>query len=247
LNTLLSFILADDDPLHREAALAQLNLFSGLQCRAVCANALEVFEAMKGEKPDLLILDVEMPGMSGLELARNISNLPLLIFISSHARYAATAFEVDAVDYLVKPYEPGRLMRAIEKARSLVSFKAATGTQDSFGLQADESFFVKDKNTFIRIQFREVLYIESLGDFVTIYLESGKKQLALVSLKNIEQQLPAAHFLRISRSHIINRNRVTAVDTEAVSLDKIQLAIGKTYADAVVPAILGQSAIRRFL
>ncbi len=243
----LTYILADDDEIYREYTQLQLSKIAGLTCISVCENALVTREQLQLHQPDLLILDIEMPGLSGIQLAKSIKQLPLTIFITSHPNYAADAFELDAVDYLVKPVQPERLLRAIDKVQLLTTIKASTTTAEAFQLKDDESFFIKDKNTFIRISYTEVLYAESLGDFVNIYLQNGDKKIALVSLKNLEQQLPRNLFIRISRTHLINKLKISAVETDVVYLGLLQLPIGKTYAETILQAIVGNQAIKRFI
>ena len=100
---------------------------------------------------------------------------------------------------------------------------------------------------FIKINYSDVLYVQSLGDFVTIYLQTGEKKVALVSMKNLEQQLPSSIFIRISRTHMVNKNKITAIDSNTVSLEKLQLQIGKTYTESVMEMIIGNNALKRFL
>jgi DNA-binding LytR/AlgR family response regulator len=244
---LLTYILADDDELYREFTLEQLNSIPGLECICICNNALTTREKIEQLKPDLLILDVEMPGLSGIQLAKSIKQLPFTIFITSHPNYAADAFELDAVDYLVKPVQTERLFRAIDKVKNLAEIKATISTGDAFQQKDDTSFFIKEKNTFLRIAYTDVLYAESLGDFVNLYLQNGEKKIVLVSMKNLEHQLPATTFIRISRTHLVNKQKVTAIDTELVHINKIQLTIGKTYAENALNKIVGGQAIKRFI
>jgi len=243
----LTYILADDDELYREYTLQQLNSIPGLQCLCVCENALLTREQLQNHQPDLLVLDVEMPGLSGIQLAKSLKQLPFTIFITSHPTYAADAFELDAVDYLVKPVQPERMLRAIDKVRMLAGIKANTNAAEAFQQKDEESFFIKDKNVLLRIAYADVLYAESLGDFVNIFLQNGEKKIVLVSMKNLEQQLPHQHFIRISRTHLINMQKVTALDNDVVHMGKIQLLIGKTYTEAVMNAIVGNQAIKRFI
>jgi two-component system, LytTR family, response regulator len=243
----ITYLIADDDPMYREVTQQQLSIIPNLKCIAESESAVEASKILQTILPDLLILDVEMPGLSGIQLAKSLKKLPLIIFISSHATYAADAFEVDAIDYLVKPVSIERIMRAIEKARTLLDMKNSIAANEGFKKDNNDSFFIKDKNAFIRIHNNEVLYIESLGDFVNIFLENGQKKIALVSLKNIEQQLPHVDFIRVARTHIVNKQKITAIDTNTVMLGKIQLNIGKTYADTVLQTVMGDSTIKRFI
>lgn len=247
MTPVLTYILADDDPLYRDYTLEQLKAIPGLQCLAVCEDAIRTREQLQQYQPGLLLLDVEMPGLSGIQLAKSLKQLPFIIFITSHPHYAADAFELDAVDYLVKPVAPERMLRAIDKVKTLAAIKTSTTATEGFQLKDKDSFFIKDKNVFVRIAFADLVYVESLGDFVSLYLENGEKKIALVSLKNLEQQIPAGLFIRISRTHIVNRQKVTAVENDQVHIDKLRLAIGKTYTGTVLPSIVGDQAIKRFI
>jgi two-component system, LytTR family, response regulator len=243
----ITYILADDDELYREYTLRQLQGIPGLECLCVCENALDTREALQTNTPSLLVLDVEMPGLTGIQLAKSLKQLPMVLFITSHPHYAAEAFELDAVDYLVKPVSPERMLRAIDKVKLLADIKANTGPGEPFSQKDKDSFFIKEKNAFIRIAYSDLLYVSSLGDFVNLFLQNGEKKVILVSMKSLEQQLPAAQFIRISRTHIVNKQKVTAVEADAVRLDKIQLPIGKSFTEAVVNHIVGTQAIKRFI
>jgi two-component system, LytTR family, response regulator len=243
----ITYLIADDDPMYREVTQQQLSIIPNLKCIAESESAIEASKILQTILPDLLILDVEMPSLSGIQLAKSLTKLPLIIFISSHASYAADAFEVDAIDYLVKPVSIERIMRAIEKARILLEMKNSIAANEGFKKDNNDSFFIKDKNAFVRIHNNEVLYIESLGDFVNIFLENGQKKIALVSMKNIELQLPSSDFIRVARTHIVNKQKITSIDTNTVMLGKIQLNIGKTYVDTVLQTVMGDSTIKRFI
>jgi len=243
----ITYIVADDAPLYRELTLQHLQLIPNIECLAVCESAVEASAVLQTQTPDLLILDIEMPGLTGIQLAKTLQYSPLIIFISSHSHYAIDAFEVDAIDYLVKPVAPERLIKAVEKARTLIDMKNNTSVKDGFQPAGEDAFFIKDKNVFVKILYEDVLYMESLGDFINIFLQNGEKKIALVSMKNIEQQLPASQFIRISRTHIVNRHKITAIDSNMIMLNKIQLHIGKTYGDTVMQSVVGNTAIRRFI
>ncbi len=243
----LNYIIADDDELYREVLMQQLAMIPGLYCLAACSSAIEAGDKVRELHPDLLILDVEMPGLTGIEFVKTLSSLPLVIFISSHPTYAVDAFDLDAVDYLVKPVSTMRLIKAIEKAKNLTELKRSIPEGEGFKNSNEHSFFIKEKNAFVRINYEDVLYIQSLGDFVNIFLSNSDKKIVLVSMKNIEQQLPASVFLRISRTHIVNKDKITALETGMILLDKLQLPVGKTYNDIVMKAVVGNAAVKRFI
>ena len=214
---------------------------------AVCENALETREKLQIHKPDFLVLDVEMPFLSGMALVKSLKEIPLVIFITSHQNYAADAFELDAVDYLVKPVSPERMLRAIDKVKTLASLKKSTNQEEIVKIKDEGSFFVKDKNIYHKVFYEDVIYAQSLGDFTYIFTENGEKKIALATLKSLEMQLPTDKFLRISRTHLVNLKKITAIDTEIFYLNKIQLSIGKTYSEIVANTVLGKQVIKRFL
>jgi DNA-binding LytR/AlgR family response regulator len=181
-----------------------------------------------------------------LQLAKSMMQVPYIIFVSSHLKYAAEAFEVDAVDYLVKPIHLERLIRSVDKVRMLIDYKANYKDESQTKASDDDGFFVKDKSNYIKILFSNVLYIESMADFVNIYLSDGTKKMVLVNLKNMENQLPSTIFIRISRTNIVNKQRIEAIDSNVISLGKIQLPIGKTYADEVFKDVVANSIIKRY-
>ena len=243
----ISYILADDGELYRELTKHYLSLIPNLLCLAICENAIDANAKIQESFPDLLILDVEMPGLSGIQLAKSLKNLPLIIFISSHSSYASEAFEVDAIDYLVKPVAPERLMRAIDKARELLKMKQTIAKNEGFKPNTNDSFFIRENNAFTKILIADILYIESLGDFVNIYLQNGEKKIALVSLKNLDLQLPPAVFVRISRTHMINKEKITSFDSNTITLNKLQFNIGKTYTENVMQSVIENNLIKRFI
>lgn len=245
--SVIKYLIADDDPMYLANTMEQLSLIPNLQCEAMCNSAVEANAYLQNHLPDLLILDVEMPGLTGIQLAKSLKTIPFIIFISSYPHYAVDAFEVDAVDYLVKPVGIEKMMRAIEKVRVLFEIKKSIPAQEGFKTDSNDSFFIKEKNMYQRIFVNEVMYIESLGDFVNIFLDNGQKKIALVSLKNIEQQLPANNFLRISRMHIVNRQKITALSSGSVLLNKIELNIGKAYVENTTNNIIGNTGIKRFI
>lgn len=247
MNHPLTYIIADDDQVCRELTLQYLYLIPDIKCLAACDSALAARDKLEQLSPDFIILDIEMPGLSGLELAKSLHKLPPVIFITSHTHYAVDAFEINAIDYLIKPVFPDRLIRAVEKVRALALTKESLNIQTGFKIADDHAFFIKDKSSFVKINYNEVLYIESLGDFVNIFLENGDKKIALVSLKNLEQQLPPSKFIRISRTHMVNIEKITAIETTQLNLNKLQLQIGKIYTDTVLQAVIGNTAVKRFL
>lgn len=243
----LTYIIADDDEMYCDYSLQQLALIDSIECVAVCNNPLDARTKIAALNPDFLILDVEMPNLSGIDLVKSLNYIPLVIFITSHPNFATNAFELDAVDYIMKPAKTERMLRAIDKIKTLISLKTENQKTENFGLTESDSFFIKDKSVYTKIAYSDVLYFESLGDFTYIFLENNEKKVVLSSLKSIENQLPKSNFTRISRSHIINTKAVTKLDTETVYLGKVNLTIGKTLSDQATKNILGNKVLKRYI
>jgi two-component system LytT family response regulator len=243
----MRFIIADDDKMYRSILMEQLGAMKRIECIGECDDAYAVAELLRGLQPDLLILDIEMPGLNGLQLVKNLKQVPYVIFISSHRDYALDSFEVDAIDFIVKPASSERLFKAIEKVRSLVELKQQIPVQEATQWPEDGSFFIKENHALVRIHYQDILYIESMADFVSIVMENGSKKIALVNLKNMELQLPPAQFVRISRTHIVHKHKISSIDTDTVYLHKLQLALGKSYADLVIQSVVGKAQIKRHI
>jgi two-component system, LytTR family, response regulator len=243
----MRFIIADDDLMYRSVLMEQLASMKSIECLGECDDAYAVAELLRSCQPELLILDIEMPGLNGLQLVKNLKQAPYVIFISSHRDYALDSFEVDAIDFIVKPATSERLFKAIEKVRNLVALKQQIPMQEAAQWPEDGSFFIKENHAYVRIYYHDILYIESMADFVSIVQENGNKKLALVNLKNMELQLPPSQFVRISRTHIVHKHKITSIDSDTVFLQKMQLPLGKSYAEMVMQSVVGKAQIKRHL
>lgn len=241
----ISYILADDELIYHEVIKQYLSAVPELTCLQVCQSAIEVSQCLHQLEPDFLILDVEMPGLSGLQLIKSLCKQPYVVFISAHPNYAIDAFEVDAIDFIKKPIPPERLIRAIDKVRKLIELKEAIKQHDSLKPSDSDSFFIREEGNYCRILYKDIHYFESLTDFTKIHLHGGVEKLALVNLKNLMLQLPNDKFVRISRTHIVNTLCITSIGKEEVILNHVRLPIGYTYLEAVTQQVVGNNVIKR--
>lgn len=243
--TRLRVVAADDDLVFREHLRLLLSAMPGVELLAVHDGAWPCLAYLQQHAVDVAVLDVEMPGLNGMELARSLSRPPLFIFVTSHTGYAAEGFEIEAVDYIVKPVQKDRLLRALQKARERL-VPTAPPAAPAAPATADGYVFIRDKNDYLRLELASIVYVEATGDFVQIHLQNGQKHLVLVNLKHLEAQLPAGNFIRISRTHLINSDRITAIRQQQVELDQVSLPIGKSYLEALQAAVLRHKTIKRF-
>ncbi len=225
-----SCIIVDDEPLARTAIRSLLSRFEDMEVVAECEDTFEALKVLQGKKVDLMFLDIQMPEVSGLDFLRSLKNPPAVILTTAHREYALEGYELDVMDYLLKPISFERMMKAIDKyyhhhSRPLVPASHAEEQQDSFiTIRADR------KN--IRLRLDDILWISSLKDYVQIFT-ADEKYITQVPIGEIELQLPGEMFLRIHRSYIVNISRVTAFTGQDVEIGQVELPIGRSYKNLV--------------
>jgi len=201
-------IIVDDERLARQELKTMLAEHKDIEVIAECANANEAKEKINQLKPDVVFLDIQMPGKNGLELAQELHPLPELIFITAHDEYALRAFEVNALDYLLKPVQPQRLAETLKK----LYLKEEEAPQDFRTTLTDEDqVFLKDGERCWFVKLSNVRLFESEGNYVRVIFENNRP-LILRSLNNLEQRLSPASFFRASRKHIINLKWVENIE-----------------------------------
>jgi DNA-binding LytR/AlgR family response regulator len=203
------------------------------ECEVVakCSSAAEALAVFEKEKIDLMFLDIQMPGMTGIEMLRKLPNKPVTIITTANHDMALDAFNLDVVDYLVKPFSFERFNHAVERAKAYLKYK---NTEDSEMTEKPDYIMVKSDYKIVKIFFKEIKYIEGLGEYVKIILDKGNFVVTLEALKNLEKMLPQDTFIRIHKSYILNTALIRAVSGNMVSLsDGTSLPIGKVYKDEV--------------
>ncbi len=201
-------IIVDDERLARQELKTMLAEYKDIEVIAECANAAEAKEKINTLKPDVVFLDIQMPGKNGLELAQELHPLPELIFITAHDEYALRAFEVNALDYLLKPIQPQRLAETIQK---LLSKEEEAPQEFRTVLNNDDQVFIKDGERCWFVKLAEVRMFESEGNYVRVLFDTNRP-LILRSLNNLEHRLNPASFFRASRKHIINLKWVENIE-----------------------------------
>lgn len=187
------------------------------------SSAIEASSEIIKEAPDLLVLDVEMPNMSGLDLAATIDKQTQIILITSKKDYAVEAFEYQVTDFLLKPVSYSRFLKAALKAKELYD------SRTRFSSTATKSLYVKEENVWVNIPLANTQWIEALGDYVTINMVDGKKHTVLTTMKTIEAKLPVDKFIRVHRSYIVNLEMISNFDGNMLVVGKKLIPIGKSY------------------
>lgn len=227
---MMTCIAIDDEPLALN--LLQDNI-SKVPYLALAGAYRNVFDAMKGlqeHRVDLMFIDIQMPGLSGLQFVGTLEHRPMVIFVTAYKQYALESYDLAVVDYLVKPVTLERFVKACNRAKELQELKiikpVAVPHADYIFLQADYSQ--------IKIMFSDILWMEGLRDYIKIYVKSSSRPLLLRnSLKAIELALPGLKFIRIHKSYLVAIEAVTAIRKNSVFIKEMELPIGETYRDAV--------------
>lgn len=239
---MIETLIIDDEPLALDVLETYISKMPELHLVARCSNALEANELLRKHPIDLIFLDIQMPQVSGVDFIKSLPNPPLFIFTTAYSNYALEGYELNAIDYLLKPISLDRFMKAVNKAMEQFELRkredAAEGGHPV--ADGDDFFFVKADKKLVKIKYDEILYIEGLKDYVIIRLEQGRV-VTLQTMKSLEDKLPLHKFKRIHRSYIVSIDKIHAVDGTSVDVYEKgqikQLPIGKNYRDEILEIV----------
>ena len=235
---MIKAILVDDEPLALEIMETYIQQIPEIQLVKKCENAFEANEVLKSQQVDLMFLDIQMPQLSGIDFLKTLSNPPSVIFTTVYPDYAVEGFDLNAVDYLLKPISLERFLKAVNKVSEKMAAKRVD--HDHAQAEVDDFFFVKADKKLVKINFDDILYIEGLKDYVIIRQDTGRV-ITLQTMKSLEDRLPVTKFKRVHRSFIVNIKRITAILGNMVELMEAgkvkQLPIGKNYRDELLEII----------
>lgn len=223
---MMNCIALDDEPLALDIIEAYIKKHPELNLIARCNNADEASKVLNSQHIDLMFLDIQMPGVTGLNFVRSLKNKPLFMFTTAYSEYAIDGFELDAIDYLLKPIAYDRFEKAIEKAKEYYTIKNNSGLTES-DLEND-FIFVKANQQLIKLAYGEILYVEAFADYVKIFL-NDRKIVTLQTMKKMEAKLPSDIFSRVHRSFIVNRKAVQSFSTSVCEVNGEKIPVGKNY------------------
>ncbi|MGZ3883852.1 MAG: LytR/AlgR family response regulator transcription factor [Bacteroidia bacterium] len=222
----MNCIIVDDSTLARTAVKQLIQQVDFLNLVKECADPVEAFNVLKKEQIDLVFLDVEMPGMTGLELIKNLEAHPIIILISAKKEFAVEAFELNVADYIPKPVTLPRFMAAVSRARQL--FENRNRMNATAPLKDKEYIFVRSNSVLVKVKINDIIYVQALGDYVNIFTPE-KRHTVHITLKGVEEKLPGDSFYRLHRSYLVSLNHIDNIEESTAYVGKHPLPIGEQF------------------
>jgi DNA-binding LytR/AlgR family response regulator len=242
---ILNCIAVDDEPLALGLVSAFVEQTPFLKLVGRFSSAVEALRTIHSQKIDLLFLDIQMPDLNGIELARVLDNSkgnkPRIVFTTAYNQFALEGYRVDALDYLLKPFNYEEFLHAATKALAYAELVEKSNAAPAVAVAAapaeerieDEYLFLKVEYQLVRIALNDILYIEGLKDYVKVWLKSAEKPvLSLTSLKSLEEKLPSKRFMRVHRSFIVSLDKINSITRNALQIGKINITVGDQYKEA---------------
>lgn len=240
----LKCLVVDDEPLARKGIINHIERIDYLSLEGQCGSAAEAQELLNEGQFDLMFLDIKMPKISGLEFLKALKNPPLVIFTTAYPDYALEGYELDVVDYLLKPIDFERFLQAAQKAREVYQAYRSNEEVREEDSENKEFIYVKDDQKYVKIRIEDILFIEAWKDYVMIYTPQDK-QIALVNMKNMEKQIPEAPFIRVHRSYLVAKNRIDAMRGNILDVSGFEIPVGRSYRDQVYEEVISRNLISR--
>ena len=232
-------LIVDDEPIARRGMVKLVGSRSELSVAGVVGNADEALAFLGENSVDLVFLDIEMPGLNGMELARRLPERCQVVFTTAYSDYACESYDVDATDYLMKPIDPDRFNHAVDKALTFAGMMAAAETPEPPAASAsDEVLTVKSDRRYVRLRVDEITFVEGLKDYLIIH--TGERRIVTrMTVKSLEEALPP-QFLRVGKSYIVNRDKIDSFDNNDLYIGTSVVTIGVSYKPEVLKILLGQ-------
>ncbi len=242
-------LIADDSEMERDVMQMHLEKIAQLDIVALCENGLIAQQVLSSHEIDIVFSDIDMPELSGIGLLKSLKKPPVFIFVSSHPEYAVESYNLDVIDFVVKPVTLERILKAANKAIEYLELKNHSGSKhESAILEDDDYFFIRESNDLVKLHFEEVAYIESMGDFSKIFTVDDKRHITLVSLKNLEMQLPATCFTRIHKQYIVNHNHISAISVdELIVNNKYNLPLSQSLRQGLLDKVVSNKIVTRHI
>ncbi len=228
---MINCIAIDDEPLALDLLEDNISKVPFLQLVARCENGMEAMQVLQEKSIDLIFLDIQMPGLTGLQFIQSLTHKPMFILVTAYEKYALEGFNLDVVDYLVKPVSIDRFVKACNKA--LEYYQLRLKTSDA-GYTNIDYLFVNVDYSLLKVIFSDIMWIEGLKDYIKIHLKSSSKPVVTrMPMKSIEEALPSSKFIRIHKSYIVSSEYVTSVRKNSVFIGPAELPVSESYPEAL--------------
>lgn len=228
---MINCLVIDDEPIAREGMLEHIKQVDFLNCLAECRSAVEATQWLQTKKVDLIFLDIQMPKLTGIDFVKNLQHPPLVIFTTAYPEYAIEGYELDILDYLLKPVSFSRFYKASVKAYDYITLKSKYEINNQ-----EDYFFIKCNQKIEKIKTSDVLYIEGMSNYIIVHTVH-KKYVTYLTFKGVEEQLPQQLFIRVHKSFLVSLNAIKTIDGNEVKLENISIPISKTYKEEVLERI----------
>jgi len=236
-------MIVDDEPLARELIRNHISKLDNIDIVAECSDAMKALQILHEKQVDLMFLDIQMPQITGIDFLRTLKHPPKVIFTTAYRQYALDGFELDVIDYLLKPITFERFIKSVNKYYQLAQDDlqqfASNGTQVK---TVDSFIYVKENKKVVKVPLNEILYVEGLSEYVQIFTEK-KKIITKTSMTSMEEKLPSECFLRIHKSYIVSLGKVEAFTTTSIDVPGKELPIGRSYKNAVLDSLNVSQAV----
>jgi len=233
----MNCVIIDDEPLAREGLANYVREVDFLQLVKTCENPVELTRILNEQPVDLIFLDIQMPKMNGIDFLKITQKPPLVIITTAYPSYALESFQLNVLDYLLKPVTFDRFFKAASKARdyhALITQSTAGAIKPT---EEVDYFFIKCGSKYEKIQFEDILYIEGMQNYVTIYTTKGK-YITLLYLKNLEENLNNSQFIRVHKSYIVSINKIEGIESNEIFIQNHRIPISRNYSEQVIKQVV---------
>jgi DNA-binding LytR/AlgR family response regulator len=226
-------IIVDDEPFAQKGLEEYIKEVEFLELVAVCDNAVQAYPLIKKDKAELIFLDIEMPELSGIDFLKSFKHVPAVIFTTAYPEYALQGYDLDVIDYLVKPISFQRFLKAVNKAKYFLADKFKNPAQAA---GENDYFFLKVNYQVEKIFYKDILFIEALQNYVAIHL-AGKKIISYMTISGMEKKLPGNLFMRIHKSYIVAFNKINMITGNKLIINTHELPVSRNIKDRLMHAI----------
>jgi DNA-binding LytR/AlgR family response regulator len=237
----LNCLIVDDEPVARKGLEEYVNEVDFLQFTGMCESAVKASAFLNEGNIDLILLDIQMPKLSGIEFLKTLKNPPMVIFTTAYSEYALEGYSLDIIDYLVKPIPFERFLKAVQKARDFHLLKQKA---ESASTAAQDYFFIKCDHKFEKVNYNDVLYVEAMQNYCIIHT-TERKMITYITFSGLERQLPGDRFLKVHKSFLVSLGKITSLDGNEIVIGNARVPISRNLKEEVIAKIMGNNLFKR--